>query len=199
MLAYVLAANHRQLKKGATMGRDRTGRLSHGRPDAYEVFQPTGAILEGRWEGPLRTRGPAGQRPLLVLVADDNRDAADSLAMLVTIWGHNAQVAYDGAEALALALADPPDVLLLDIGMPKLNGCNLARNLRQQERFNDAMMIALTGYTGEAHCRDCLEAGFSYVLTKPVPPPTVEALLQYEVGRLLNGARPPTAPVLCHL
>lgn len=153
---------------------------------AVEEGRPAGEIVEVRGAAPRRRDGAPGQRPLRILIADDDRDTADSLAMLVTIWGHVSRVAYDGAEALTLALAEPPNVLLLDVGMSKLNGCNVVQALCQPGWFNDMRMIAITGYTGEAHRHRCLNAGFSHVLLKPVSPTTVEALLQYESDRLAN-------------
>ena len=145
-------------------------------------------------------RGPAGLRILRVLIADNNRDTADSLAMLVRIWGHTVRAAYDGAEALALALADPPDVLVLDVAMPKLDGCELARQVRRHGCFKATLLVAITGYADEAHRRQCLDAGFQHVLMKPVMPVAVEELLQCEVDRITNGSRPPTAAVQrqCH-
>ena len=78
-----------------------------------------------------------------VLVADDCKDTADSTALLIDLWGHKVQVAYDGEGALAAARAFQPDVLLLDIGMPKMDGCHLAQAIRQQAK-EDCVLIALS-------------------------------------------------------
>lgn len=114
---------------------------------------------------------------LKVLVADDNHDAADTLALLVGLWGHDARRVYDGAEALELAQDYRPDVLLLDIAMPRIDGCRLASLLRQQDYFKNALLIAVTGYADEAHHRMCFEAGFDHFVVKPGDPAIVELLL----------------------
>jgi CheY-like chemotaxis protein len=114
---------------------------------------------------------------LRVLVVDDNRDAADTLAVLVKRWGHRPRVAYDGAVALIMAIDDPPDVLFLDIGMPELDGFQLARQLRRQVRFADTLLVAVTGWADPAHRRLWQEA-FDCYLIKPVNPPLLENLLR---------------------
>src|SRR5690348_16475767 len=75
---------------------------------------------------------PDGARKLRVLVVDDNHDCANSLSMLVDLWGDYTRVAYDGVEALEMTLVQQPDVVLLDLSMPKMDGCQVARRLRQQ-------------------------------------------------------------------
>jgi DNA-binding response OmpR family regulator len=103
--------------------------------------------------------GPTGLR---LLVVDDNRDAADSLAMLLGLWGHQPRVAYDGETALRAARAEPPDAVLLDLGMPGLDGYDLARDLRP------AALIAVTGYADTAHRERAAAAGFDHFFVKPV-------------------------------
>jgi two-component system CheB/CheR fusion protein len=116
----------------------------------------------------------AGRR---VLVVDDNKDAAASLATLLRIMGHDTRAACDGLEALDVAAAFRPDVILLDIGMPKLNGYDTAGRIRQQPWGKDVVLIALTGWGQEAdRCRS-REAGFNHHLVKPVEPSALEALL----------------------
>ena len=80
-----------------------------------------------------------------ILVVDDNRDAAISLATMLKIMGNDAQTAYDGLEALNVATAFRPDVILLDIGMPNLNGYETARRIRQEPWGHSAVLVALTG------------------------------------------------------
>ncbi|HEX4590998.1 MAG TPA: response regulator [Gemmataceae bacterium] len=125
----------------------------------------------------------AGTEALRVLIVDDNRDAADSLAMLVTHWGYDARLAYGGAAALESALAGPPHVVLLDIGMPRMDGFRLASLMRKQTRLAGALLIAVTGYGDAAH-RELWEAMFDIYLVKPVDPSTVEQLLLREKIRL---------------
>ena len=113
-----------------------------------------------------------------IVIADDNRDSADSMAMLLEAGGHEVHVAYDGAEAVATAGQTRPDVVLLDIGMPKMNGFECARAIRSQPWAAGALLIALTGWGQEEDKRRALEAGFDRHLTKPVDPATLEAALQ---------------------
>ena len=118
---------------------------------------------------------PAGRRR--VLVVDDNRDASESLAYLLDMMGHHTRLAYDGLEAVEAALAFEPDVVLLDIGLPKLNGFEVAQRLREQVRGKPPVLIALTGWGQEADRRRSREGGFDHHLVKPVDPDTILALL----------------------
>jgi CheY-like chemotaxis protein len=104
---------------------------------------------------------------LRVLIVDDNQDGADSLLLLLQAYGVEPRVAYDGESALLAARAFRPDVVLLDIGMPGLDGYEVARRLRRQEGLHDALLVALTGYAGEEDRRRSAEAGFDAHLTKP--------------------------------
>jgi CheY-like chemotaxis protein len=113
---------------------------------------------------------------LRVLVADDNRDAADSLQRILSIYGHEVRAVYDGAAALALAGEMRPRVAVLDIGMPGASGLDVARALR--ERYGRATtLIALTGWGQDSDRRRALEAGFDFHLTKPVDPAALNDLL----------------------
>jgi CheY-like chemotaxis protein len=111
--------------------------------------------------------GTARPSPVRVLVVDDNRDAADSLALLLRLWGYEPAVAYDGPAALALAAADPPAAALLDIALPGLDGCAVARRLRKLPGPKKAFLIALTGHGGEEVVRRCYEAGIDLHFIKP--------------------------------
>jgi PAS domain S-box-containing protein len=122
-------------------------------------------------------------RPLRVLIADDNRDAATSLAMLLQMDAHDVRLAFDGEEAIAVAKYFHPRVLLLDIGMPRRNGYDVARALRAQRSLEPMTLIALTGW-GKSEDKDrALSSGFDYHLTKPIKLDDVYALL----GRLPSG------------
>jgi len=116
---------------------------------------------------------------LRVLVADDCKDAADTLSTLLRIWGYEVRVAYDGASALETAYSFHPDVLLLDQAMPELDGCCVARRLRQEGRFHASTLIAVTGYTDATHRSQCDQAGFDLYLVKPVDLATLEDLLRH--------------------
>jgi signal transduction histidine kinase/ActR/RegA family two-component response regulator len=112
-----------------------------------------------------------------VLVVDDNRDAALSLAMMLKIMGHDTQTAHDGLEALDVAAAFRPDVILLDIGMPRLNGYDAARRLRKEPWGKHVVLVAVTGWGQEEDRRHSREAGFNLHLIKPVEPAALEKLL----------------------
>ncbi|HEX5819746.1 MAG TPA: PAS domain-containing protein, partial [Gemmatimonadales bacterium] len=126
------------------------------------------------------TRGPRARRR--VLVADDNVDGAESLAELLRVWGHEVLVAHDGAAALALADATEPDVLLLDIGMPGINGYELAAAVRARPWGGRAVLVALTGWGHEEDRRRSLAAGFEVHFTKPVDPSALRSVLRRRVA-----------------
>jgi PAS domain S-box-containing protein len=108
--------------------------------------------------------GPARR----IVVADDNRDAADSLKLLLELGGHDVRVAHDGAQALQAASVATPDIMFIDIGMPKLNGYEVARRIRAQPWGKAIKLVAVTGW-GQPEDRDqALQAGFDRHLTKPV-------------------------------
>ena len=112
-----------------------------------------------------------------ILVADDNRDAADSLAFMLRIAGHEVCTAYDGQQALESIESFRPAVAVLDIGMPRLNGYDTARMLREQPYAHDMMLIALTGWGQPDDRARSLSAGFDHHLVKPVDPPMLERLM----------------------
>jgi CheY-like chemotaxis protein len=112
-----------------------------------------------------------------ILIADDNRDAADSLSMLLELAGHEVRVAHLGRTALSLAQAFRPDVALLDIGMPDLSGYEVAQQLRRESWGQGIQLIALTGWGQEKDRQQALDAGFNQHLTKPIDPDQLEALI----------------------
>jgi CheY-like chemotaxis protein len=112
-----------------------------------------------------------------ILIADDNADAAELLETWLKMSGHEVRSAQDGEAALVLAETMQPDVLLLDIGMPKMNGYDVARRIRQRPWGMRAVLIALTGWGQEEDLRRSREAGFDHHLTKPVEPATIDALI----------------------
>lgn len=164
-----------------------------GGSDAYNRLQSRVTVAErGR---PMESRaGAASPRQLRVLIVDDNSDAADTLGELVRLWGHDALRAYGGAMALATASATSPDVVLLDIAMPEMDGCELAMQLRKQAGLQDCFLIAVTGIGGEKHRRQCHLAGIDLFLVKPVEPVVLETLLMLERQRL--GLSPPLSVLI---
>ncbi len=115
--------------------------------------------------------GPHGPR---VLIVDDNVESAKCLATLLRMVGYDAQTAFDGRSALEAALIDRPEIVLLDIGLPGMDGYELASALRRDRRLEDALLIAITGYGQDEDRRRSAEAGFNHHLVKPVD---VDALL----------------------
>jgi CheY-like chemotaxis protein len=117
-----------------------------------------------------------------ILIADDNRDAADTMGMLLELGGHEAIIAHSGNQALQLGREHRPDVVILDIGMPDLNGYDVARTARNEEWGKSAYLIALTGW-GQAEDKERARlAGFDRHLTKPVDPDLVEEILKEHMG-----------------
>ncbi|MGH7524916.1 MAG: CHASE3 domain-containing protein [Gemmatimonadales bacterium] len=121
------------------------------------------------------TAGPAARRR--VLVADDNADAADTLAMMLRMKGHEVAVARDGVEALEVGAQFQPEVAMLDIGMPKMDGLEVARRMRASDWGRGIMLIALTGWGQEDDRRRSRDAGFDHHIVKPVELATLEAVL----------------------
>lgn len=118
-----------------------------------------------------------------ILVVDDNADSADSLAMLLQYAGHEVKVASDGQIALGLSGLHKPHLILLDIGLPGMDGYEVARRLRQQPGAKDAFLVALTGYGQEHHRQEAKRAGFDHHLVKPVEvPQLMELILSLESG-----------------
>lgn len=103
-----------------------------------------------------------------ILLADDNRDAAESLATLLELDGHQLAVVHDGPAAIEAFAAIGPQFALLDIGMPGLNGYEVARRIRQSHPDSAAKLVAITGWGRDDDKTRALEAGFDYHLTKPV-------------------------------
>jgi CheY-like chemotaxis protein len=115
-----------------------------------------------------------------ILVVDDNRDAADSMAILLRLAGHEVKTAYDGQTALALARLHLPEVVICDISMPDMCGFELARHLRQELGLRDALLVALSGYAQEEDQHRSQKAGFNAYLAKPVRLDKLKELLASE-------------------
>ncbi len=131
-------------------------------------------VPDQRLPEPLRVDAAQRRR---ILVVDDNRDAASSLADLLELTGHETRIAHDGLEAVKMAESFGPDVVLLDIGLPKLNGFEAARMIRQQPWGKQMMLVALTGWGKDEDRRMSSEAGFDAHLVKPADPLALTQLL----------------------
>ena len=127
---------------------------------------------------PEDTDGKSQQGPKCrILVVDDNADAANSLAMILRRMGHDIHTAHDGLEAVHAALTFRPEVILLDIGLPKMNGYDVAKQIRQHPWDKKVAIIAVSGWGQEEDKRRAVEAGFDHHLTKPVEPAALSRLL----------------------
>jgi CheY-like chemotaxis protein len=116
-------------------------------------------------------------RPLRVLIADDNRDSAESLGMLLEMSGHVVYLAHDGLDALAAAAEKLPDIALLDIGMPGMDGYEVATNIRRETWGSNMTLIAITGWGQEDNKRLARTAGFDHHLTKPMDSAVLDSIL----------------------
>lgn len=154
-----------------------------GHGSEFRVTLPClGEIRTGVPE-PATTPATAAREGCRVLVVDDNRDAADSIALFLELAGHQVKAVSDGMQALACAATFAPAVILLDIGLPIIDGYEVARRLRQIPEVADSLLIALTGYGQKGDRRLAHEAGFAAHLVKPADP---EALVQ-QIARWLAG------------
>ena len=129
---------------------------------------------------------PAGAHVLLV---EDNRDAAESLTMLLDLYGHRVRTVYDGFAALDAARAEAPDVMLVDIGLPGMDGYEVARRIRGDAAFQAVRLIALTGYGRDEDRQAALAAGFDHHLVKPVNPDRLHGLVTAVVTESPAAAR----------
>ncbi|HWH41007.1 MAG TPA: PAS domain-containing protein [Usitatibacter sp.] len=163
-----LVALHGGSVNAASGGRGQGSTFSVMLPVVEEAAQPAATPRSG-------ANGSSRRR---VLVADDNADAADTIAALLRLSGHTVVVAYNGAQALASAQSAPPDVAILDIGMPGMDGYDLARAIRTQPWGRAVTLVAVTGW-GQSRDRErAREAGFQHHITKPVDPLALQSLVE---------------------
>jgi len=124
-------------------------------------------------EAAATARGPRHR----ILVVDDNTDAAESLAEMLTLLGHEARTAHDGAAGIAAVAEFRPDLVLMDLGMPGLNGYEAARRIRAEPRGDEPFLVALTGWGSDEDRRRTREAGFDRHLVKPVGLDSLQRLI----------------------
>ena len=158
-----------------------------GQGSRFELVLPLLIEVRPALDGASKDQGSDSPRPAQKLIAsralivDDNRDAADMLSSALTALGHTTQVAYDGPSALKLLESFSPNVALLDIGLPVMDGHELARRFRSDPRLQELFMVALTGYSQE-HDRDlALQAGFDVHLVKPVDIHRLDRMLREQI------------------
>jgi CheY-like chemotaxis protein len=140
--------------------------------EATEEAEPAAATPSGK----LLPIKPVSSR---ILVVDDNHDSADSLGLLLELMGNEVRIVHDGLEALAVANEFQPRVILLDIGLPSINGYEVARTIRGQNEAwaRNALLIAVTGWGDESDRQLSKEAGFDHHLVKPLDPDALNELL----------------------
>ena len=145
-----------------------------GKGSRFEVRLPL-AVAEPAARGAPAAE-PVAPHGMRVMIADDNRDAADSLCRVLALYGYEARAAYDGASAIEMSESFRPHVAVLDIGMPVRNGYDVARHLRAR-RGRDLRLIALTGWGGDGDVQRARDAGFDAHVTKPVDPGTLNEMI----------------------
>jgi CheY-like chemotaxis protein len=123
---------------------------------------------------PAAPRGAARR----ILIADDNRDAAESMALVLRMLGHDVRSVHDGSEAVRTAEAFAPEVVLLDIGMPLMNGYDAARAMRAAPWGQEMFLVALTGWGQDDDRRRATEAGFDLHFTKPLEPADLRRIVE---------------------
>jgi CheY-like chemotaxis protein len=149
-----------------------------GRGSEFTVRLPVVLSRQERSAKEVAVDSPDTGPGLNVLVVDDNRDSADTCAMLLELSGHHVRTAYTARGALELGARFHPDALLLDIGLPDLDGYELAQSIRATPWGHAAVLVAITGWGQDEDRRRALEAGFDHHLTKPIVPERLESLLQ---------------------
>jgi CheY-like chemotaxis protein/uncharacterized protein YbcI len=151
-------------------------------------------------QGPIRGIGerkeimPGTGKTLRVLVVDDDRDGADTLGLLVEELGNHVHVTYGGTSALDVATVFRPDLMLIDLAMPDMDGCHLVAQFRRIPAFAQTQIVAITGHADQGHKTLAMKAGFDKVLFKPVALTEIRAVLACVVqGVALAGQSPPLA------
>ena len=132
------------------------------------------------------TRAAPAEKQLRILVVEDNHDVARSQVLLLRALGHEAFIAHDGLSALELAERHTPDVILLDIGIPGLDGWQVAGELRKKHYAKRPLLVAVTGYGSQEDTEKSTAAGIDLHLLKPVLPDDLERLLE-RFGRIIHG------------
>jgi PAS domain S-box-containing protein len=198
------------MRAGRPQGRLRAG-LGVGLTLVRRLVELHGGSVEAHSEGPdrgsefvVRLPAPEAAAPPSsagasgperegghVLIVDNSKEAADSIAVLLRTWGYEVRVAYDPFAALEEARARPPAVVLLDIGMPGMDGYEVARRLRGQTKLRGAVLVAVTGYSEEQDRQKAQAAGFDYHMVKPVDPNDLRALMELAATSAKPSLRAP--------
>jgi CheY-like chemotaxis protein len=140
------------------------------------TLNPSASGLDSGWQPKL----PRAKRRILIV--DDNRDSADSMASLLSDAGHDVRTLYDGPSASLAAEEFRPQLILLDIGLPQMNGYEVARQLRKSAKVRNAVLVAFTGYGTDEDRQQSREAGFDYHLVKPLEPEALARIIDSMPG-----------------
>ena len=165
-----------------------------GQGSEFIVRLPVGAPAEERSPVEPVSTDPQLGAGLKVLVVDDNRDAADTCAMLLELCGHHVQTAYGGRRALELAEAFRPHAVLLDIGLPDINGYELAQRIRATPWGGNIVLIAVTGWGQTEDRQRATQAGFTQHLVKPITADSLESVLRASSATLRGAKRDSAGP-----
>jgi two-component system CheB/CheR fusion protein len=150
-----------------------------GKGSEFTVKLPIVSDTSGHETKTVLEPGKSAGEPLQILVVEDNVDSADSMNLLLRLYGHEVQVARTGPTAIEMASACRPDVVLLDIGLPGMDGYQVAQRLREKPEFKNVVICALTGYTpSEADRERQQQTGFDHHFVKPVDVETLLALFK---------------------
>jgi CheY-like chemotaxis protein len=137
--------------------------------------------------GSVKDSSPAQPRPKQMLIIDDNKLQAQSLGLLLQLWGYEVRLAYDGPSALAVLSEYNADVALIDIGLPGMNGYEIARYIREQPQWRGMMLIAQSGWGRDSDREKTGDAGFDHHLTKPIDHRALEKILTHADGKIPNS------------
>ncbi|MFL9905719.1 response regulator [Paraburkholderia sp. RL17-337-BIB-A] len=136
---------------------------------------------------PEQTAEALGLGPVRLLLVDDNQDALLSLGLLLELEGHNVTTASNGRDAIRLMTEVRPEVAIVDVGMPDVDGFDVARAVRSERSLDNITLVALTGYAAESDKSRALAAGFDYHLTKPLSLEKLQYILANRIGGKLGG------------
>ena len=157
-----------------------------GNSDTYNQLQ-VNRVAQVRYQPTAKSLADLAENSLRVLIVDDHRDGTKILAMLVNAWGHDCRVAFDGATGLESAADFQPDVVMLDLVMPNVNGIQLIAQLRQRACFKHCLIMAVTGCTDAGTKLQVEDAGANLFLIKPVCPAVLKTLLSMEAAYLATS------------
>jgi CheY-like chemotaxis protein len=145
---------------------------------AQHLLKTTRAVIKLTPRAAVESPNGRSNCALHVLVVDDNEDAADTLASLIRLWGHEVRVSYDGAAAVRATIESSYDCIFLDINMPVMNGYEVAQKIRQRPALQGVKLIALTAYSDDEHIRKIWQVGFDYYLNKICGPIGIQRVLE---------------------